>query len=134
MLDSTRLGSTVGTINNTATINTASSGGVAALRILGDTTLQGGGKLLMTDNVNNQIFGTNAEFRFINVDNTIAGTGQIGTSATMYLVNQTKGVINANQQGALTLRTDANIITNAGTMGPPGPPRRTAVSCCSIPR
>ncbi len=34
----------------------------------------------------------------------------------MILVNQTKGIINANQSVSLTVRTDGNIITNAGTM------------------
>ena len=70
----------------------------------------------MSDNVNNQIFGTSAGFQFVNVDNTISGAGAIGGGANMILVNQTKGVINANGFNALTVRTDANIITNAGTM------------------
>ncbi len=115
VIDSTRLG-LVGVINNTGTINESSTGATTALRIIGNTTLQGAGKLVMSDNVNNQIFGTNASFQLVNVDNVISGAGQIGTSATMSLVNQTKGVINANKTGSLTLRTDANIITNAGTI------------------
>ncbi len=115
--DNTRLG-LVGTINNTGTIQEAafSKNVVTAIRIIGNTTLQGGGQVVMSNSVNNQIFGTNSAFTLVNVDNTISGAGQIGTSATMTLVNQSKGVINANQAASLTLRTDAEIITNAGTM------------------
>jgi hypothetical protein len=115
--DNTRLG-LVGTINNTGTIQEAafSKNVVTAIRIIGNTTLQGGGQLVMSNSINNQIFGTNAAFNLVNVDNTISGAGQIGTAATMTLVNQSKGVINANQAASLTLRTDAEIITNAGTM------------------
>ena len=115
IVDSTRLG-LVGVINNTGTINAASSGGSTTLRIIGNTTLQGAGKVVMSDNVNNQIVGTSAGFQFANVDNTISGAGVIGGGANMILVNQTKGVINANASNALTVRTDGNIITNAGTM------------------
>ncbi len=83
---------------------------------MGDTTLQGGGNVVMSNSASNQIFGNNCAFHLINVDNTIAGAGVIGGAANMILVNQAKGVINANQETSLTVRTDAKIITNAGTM------------------
>ena len=86
------------------------------LRLVGDTTLQGGGNVVMSNNASNQIFGNSRAFHLTNVDNTIAGAGVIGGAANMILVNQAKGVINANQKTSLTVRTDANIITNAGTM------------------
>ena len=111
--------SLVGVINNTGTISEAASSkgsSSTVLRLMGDTTLQGGGDVVMSNNASNQIFGNNGAFHLTNVDNTIAGAGLIGGSANMVLVNQAKGVINANQKTSLTVRTDANIITNAGTM------------------
>ena len=111
--------SLLGVINNTGTISEAASSkgsSSTVLRLVGDTTLQGGGNVVMSNNASNQIFGNNGAFHLTNVDNTIAGAGVIGGAANMILVNQAKGVINANQKTSLTVRTDANIITNAGTM------------------
>src|ERR1700727_3398116 len=70
----------------------------------------------MSNSALNQIFASAASNTLVNVDNTVSGAGTIGGGANMFLVNQTKGIINANQSTALTVRTDANIITNAGTM------------------
>ena len=118
-LNDNTLLSLVGVINNTGTISEAASSkgsSSTVLRLMGDTTLQGGGNVVMSNNASNQIFGNNGAFHLTNVDNTIAGAGVIGGGANMILVNQAKGVINANQKTSLTVRTDANIITNAGTM------------------
>lgn len=52
----------------------------------------------------------------MNVDNTIAGGGQIGEGTSMFLVNQAKGVINANQAAALIVNTGGNVIANTGLM------------------
>ena len=71
-----------GVINNTGTIaeNQLSSGGSTNIRIASqNVTLQGGGKLTMTNNSLNQLFGNNAAFTLTNVDNTISGAGAIGT-------------------------------------------------------
>ena len=116
--DQTRLG-LAGVINNTGLIseNQTSNSGSTQIHIASqNVTLQGGGKLTMSNNSLNQIFGNAATDTLVNVDNTISGAGAIGGGANMFLVNQTKGVINANQSVALTVRTDGNIITNAGTM------------------
>ncbi len=97
----------VGTIDNTGTINMGSLGGNTDLRIGSQVvTLQGGGKLLMSSNGANLIFGNDARFHFINVNNTISGGGQIGTGTTMFLVNQS--TINANTPVGLTLNTGSN--------------------------
>ena len=118
VIDNTSL-TLVGVINNTltGTINEASAGSNTDLRIASQVvTLQGGGKLLMSDNINNRIFGNNASFKFVNVDNTISGSGQIGTGTTMLLVNQATGIINANQKAALVINTGSDIVRNGGTM------------------
>jgi len=109
----------VGTINNTTTIALAGVGntGNTDLRIAGQVaSLQGGGTLAMSNNANNRIYGTNANFQLVNVDNTIAGAGQIGVGASMLLVNKTGGTIRANQKAALVVNLDGNVIENAGTM------------------
>ena len=108
-----------GTINNTGTIllDQESLAGATSLHIASqNVTLTGGGQVLMSDNALNQIVGNAASNTLFNVNNVIAGSGQIGTSATMSLVNEAAGVINASGTASLTVRTDANIITNAGTM------------------
>ena len=84
-------------------------------------TLQGGGQVAMSNSALNQIFASAASNTLVNVDNTVSGAGTIGGGTNMVLVNQTKGIINANQTTALTVRTDANIITNTGTMRAPAP-------------
>ncbi len=50
------------------------------------------------------VIGNSASNTLVNVDNTISGAGEIGAAASMFLVNQTKGVINANQTTALIVR------------------------------
>ena len=114
IVDNTTL-SLVGAINNTGTISQASAGSATQIRIANqDVSLQGGGKLVMSNNLNNQIFGNNASFRLTNVDNTISGAGQIGTGQSMFLIN--KGIISANQKAALVINTGANVVVNTGTM------------------
>ncbi|MBS0643701.1 MAG: hypothetical protein JSS43_27890 [Proteobacteria bacterium] len=108
-----------GTINNAATIVASAVGSVGKtdLRIDGqNVVLQGGGSILMSNNANNQIYGSNAKNQFVNVNNTIAGSGALGVGATMFMTNQAAGVINANQKTALVVNFGANIMTNAGRM------------------
>ncbi len=112
----------LGTISNAGTISQAAVAGVSDIR-LGSSivTLTGGGKLLMSNNGNNRIYGNAPNYRLVNVNNTISGAGQLGT-AQMRLTNQAAGVINANQAasktvpGTLTLNTGQALITNAGLM------------------
>ena len=37
----------------------------------------------MSNNVNNRIYGNNAGFQLVNVNNTISGAGQIGAGTSM---------------------------------------------------
>jgi hypothetical protein len=79
--------------------------------------LTGGGKLTLSET-------TDYEMSFIsggtgsiltNVDNTIQGTGQIGQLGGLQLVNQSKGIISANQKFPLTVNA-AGGVSNAGLM------------------
>ncbi len=106
-----------GTINNTGTISLASAGNSTTLVISSPTvTLQGaGGQVILSNNSANDILGSAASFKLVNVNNTISGAGAIGNGgASMFLVNQ--GLINANQSLGLTVQTAGDAVTNTGTM------------------
>ena len=112
----------LGTISNAATISQTAVNGISDIRLGSPiVTLTGGGKLLMSNNGNNRIYGNAPNYRLVNVNNTISGAGQLGT-AQMRLTNQAAGVINANQAasktnpGTLTLNTGQALVTNAGLM------------------
>ena len=101
----------LGTISNAGTISLAAVNGVSDIHLASPiVTLTGGGKLSMSNNGNNRIFANAANYRLVNVNNTISGAGQLGVGQ-MRLTNQAAGVINANQAasktnpGTLTLNT-----------------------------
>jgi hypothetical protein len=73
-------------------------------------TLTGGGAVVMTDDANNTISGNGA---FVNVDDTIEGSGQI--SSLESFDNQSGAMIDANQGVPLTLYDQA-AATNEGTV------------------
>uniref|UniRef100_UPI003F9E7153 beta strand repeat-containing protein n=1 Tax=Mycobacterium sp. TaxID=1785 RepID=UPI003F9E7153 len=104
-----------GTIDNTGTIALNSSGDHTELQIIGaGVTLEGGGQLILSDNAANTIVGTGPNDTLTNVDNTIAGAGQIGSGdGTLTLVNEAHGTIEANDAGGtLTLETGTTITNN----------------------
>lgn len=105
-----------GTINNTGTIALGgiSATGVTDLRLSSQTvTLLGHGKVTLSNNANNRIFGNSGSYQLINMDNTISGAGQLGANQ-IELTNGKAGVINANQTTALTL--SSNDVVNNGLM------------------
>ena len=104
-----------GTIDNTGTIALNSTGDHTELQIIGDgLTIEGGGKLMLSDSSANAIVGTASTSTLTNIDNTIAGAGQIGSGdGTLTLVNQAHGTIDANVAGStLTLETGSRITNN----------------------
>jgi hypothetical protein len=110
-----------GTVKNTGIISLNGglhySGGyiIGALEIARDTILQGGGKITLTSvgGYSSSILGST----LTNVDNTISGSGQIGggEQTNAALVNENKGVIDANgpYNGGLTIYGG---VTNAGLL------------------
>ena len=104
-----------GAINNTGVISLLSAGNTTELVIGADTTLSGAGKVTLSDNPNNFIFGTAAATKLTNVDNTISGAGQLG-NGQMTLVNQAAGVVNATGANALILNTTGETVINAGLL------------------
>ena len=103
----------VGTITNTGTIAVNSGGTSTDLIINGDMTLNGGGTVTFSNNINNRIFGATATDRLTNVDNTIQGAGQIGANS-MALTNQ--GTIIANVSNTLTIDPSPSGAINSATL------------------
>jgi len=104
-----------GTINNTGTITVNSSGNTTNMILTSPTVLlTGGGLVSMSNNGANQIFGSVSGDTLINVNDTIAGSGNLGANQ-MTLVNGAKGVIDANQTTQLVVQTP-NFVTNLGLM------------------
>jgi hypothetical protein len=101
--------------SGTITINSAGSGNPTALDIANNTTLGGAGKLILTDFPYNQVVGGASATTLTNVNNTISGSGTIGSS-TLTLVNQSAGIIDATGNNALVLNTATNTITNGGLL------------------
>lgn len=94
-----------------------SGGASAALLIDGAVALSGGGSVLLDRSANNVIGAAGAGATLTNVEDVIAGAGQIGTGNTdLTLINS--GVIDGNSEhgSALVIDTGANTISNAGTL------------------
>ena len=103
-----------GMIVNTGTIELNSVGSETDLEILFQgATLTGAGKVILSDNSHNLIFGGTADTLLHNVDNTISGAGQIGAGQ---LTLNNAGTINATGNNALVIDTGIHLITNTGTL------------------
>ena len=103
-----------GIVDNTGTIALESTGSETNLEVLVESlTLRGGGRVVLSDNDHNVIFGGAASATLVNVDNTISGAGQIG-AGQMKLVNG--GKIVADGAHALVIDTGTNVVVNTGTL------------------
>ncbi len=101
-----------GTIDNKGTIALQSLGNFTDLVVSsGTTTLKGGGSVTLSNSSANRVFG-GVGSTLDNVDNTISGTGQLGTNANLSIVNRSGGVIDANQTGALLLNGGTPVTNN----------------------
>jgi VCBS repeat-containing protein len=103
-----------GTINNSGTIELASTGGQARLQVLANgLALEGGGHVELSDGNGNIIAGTTPDATLTNVDNTISGAGQLG-EGQLTLHNQ--GTVIASGSNTLTIDTGAAEVINSGTL------------------
>ncbi|MEO8927328.1 MAG: hypothetical protein ABI306_09205, partial [Caulobacteraceae bacterium] len=102
-----------GAIVNSGTIAAQGAGHATTLAIAQNTPLSGGGQVTLSDSLSNQIVGGVSAATLTNVDNTIAGAGTIG-SATLTLVNEAAGIVDATGPNALILATGSNTVANAG--------------------
>ncbi|RQY93163.1 Ig-like domain repeat protein [Burkholderia stagnalis] len=103
-----------GTIDNTGTIALGSTGDLTRFEVLvKSATLEGGGHVTLSDDSHNVIFGSTPDATLVNVDNTIAGAGQLG-AGQLTLVNE--GTIVASGANALVIDTGAHAVVNTGTL------------------
>jgi len=107
-------------LDNSGTITLGSSGNTTELLLLTNTTLSGGGSVVLGNSTTNYISGASAAVTLTNVDNTISGAGQLG-AGNLTLVNEASGVIKSVGSNALVLNTGANHVTNAGLLEGAGP-------------
>jgi hypothetical protein len=111
----------LGTITNQGTISVNSGGNNTGIEIGTTTgtvattvTLNGGGQILLSDNINNIILGGINGDTLINVNNTFSGGGQL--NGNLVLVNQSAGVFNASGTSGFTVNTGSNVTSNYGLL------------------
>lgn len=100
-----------GLFRNTGSINSSSNSTGVSIEILSDTTLSGGGKVVLSDSASNAISVSAGYCSLTNNDNTISGAGSIGQgSGSFTLINKANGIINANAAtNTLTLVHGINV-------------------------
>ena len=104
-----------GTYQNAGELSLEGGANSTLLKVSGgDVSLSGGGTVTLSDSANNLILGTASTDRLINVDQTIAGSGNIGGNF-MGLTNQ--GTIIANQPTLLIIDpSSSSDVTNTGVL------------------
>ncbi|MEO0794284.1 MAG: PEP-CTERM sorting domain-containing protein [Verrucomicrobiota bacterium] len=104
------------TVNNVSDINILSSGTTTTLRATGSGTvlLQGGGSVLLSNSAANRIEGDNSLSGFVNVDQTISGSGTIIDNSGSF---ENQSVIIANQSTPLIIDPATGIpMINSGIL------------------
>jgi VCBS repeat-containing protein len=105
-----------GAVDNTGSILLASVGNLTDLIIGANTTLTGGGAIVLTDNGANRLYGAAASDTLTNVDNIISGSGQLGIGQ-LTLINEASGIIAATgSTNVLTINLGASTLTNDGAV------------------
>ena len=106
-----------GTIVNSGTIGEQAAADATRIIITSAAaSLSGGGHVTLSASANNYIYASSGADVLTNVDNTIAGGGNLG-DGQLTLVNQAHGTIDANQAAAaLALNTGSATTTNLGLL------------------
>ncbi|HZL00223.1 MAG TPA: hypothetical protein VFC47_09995, partial [Caulobacteraceae bacterium] len=104
-----------GAIDNIGTISLQAVNNSTDLVVgAGGATLTGGGHIILGDDGNNRVQGATAAAALTNVNDTIAGGGQLGVGG-LTLINDATGVIDASATNtALILNVGATAVANAG--------------------
>jgi hypothetical protein len=97
------------TVNGTW--NLKSTGTATAMTFNGTQAIEGVGEIVLTDNVNNRIFGDGANVLSVDTDIVIRGSGGVGANATL----DNTGAIVA-EWASTTLNLQGNGVTNQGTL------------------
>jgi VCBS repeat-containing protein len=103
-----------GVINNTGSIELQAADDETDLQLVGTgITLEGGGRVVLSDNAENVISGTSPDATLTNIDNIISGAGKLG-DGQLILVNH--GEIDATGANALTIDSGSNAVINSGKL------------------
>jgi hypothetical protein len=109
--------SILGTITNNGTVSLSSTTTLTDLVPSGTVTLQGGGKVLLSDagmNNRNRIYSNTNGSVLDNIDNTISGAGEIFSNGRLSLTNEKAGIIDAT--GTNGLEIDNITVANRGIL------------------
>ncbi len=98
------------TLDNSGVISLNSGVYGSTMRLSSNTTLSGGGQVILNDSAGNLISRNSQAYILTNVDNTISGAGNIDPVQ----VNQAKGVIDATGTNNPLILAQAGVTTNAG--------------------
>jgi len=102
-----------GTLDNTGLIALAAASGRTSLLVSGPLTLGGHGTVALGNSYENLIEGVASGAVLTNIDNTIAGAGDLG-GGNLDLVNQAAGIVDASASISLILDTGSGTAVNAG--------------------
>jgi hypothetical protein len=110
-----------GTLAGAGTVMLNSINNFTGFELNANTTLSGGGKLILSDNGNNVIFANAVADTLTNTNDTISGSGQLGNGG-MSFANGAAGVVNATGTNAgLVLNFGTGTASNAGLIEATGP-------------
>ena len=98
------------TLNNSGVISLNSGAYGSSLTLSSNTTLSGGGHVILNDSAGNFITRNSQAYILTNVDNTISGAGNIDAVQ----VNQANGVIDATGTNNPLILAQSGVTTNAG--------------------
>ncbi|MDQ2859480.1 MAG: hypothetical protein M3T55_01870 [Pseudomonadota bacterium] len=102
-----------GVLNNARYVVLDATTGTARLVVAGAVTLAGGGEIFLGENSNDLLVGASTSVTLANIDNIIAGGGDLG-GGKLILVNGAKGQIQSEGATVLTIDSGANAVVNAG--------------------
>jgi hypothetical protein len=105
--------SLAGTVTNNGSLQVNSTGYATYLYINGNTTLNGSGTIVLSNNPNNYMRGASGTELLTNNGNTIEGSGTI---SALGIINNATGTILANQPAELFIQPNSNGFTNNGTV------------------
>jgi hypothetical protein len=103
-----------GTITNNGSIQVNATNSNTFLYVNGNTTLNGTGTVVLSNNTSNYIYGSAGTEVLTNNSNTIEGGGHIG-NGNLGLVNNAGGTVLANQPAELFIIPNSSGVTNNGT-------------------
>ncbi|MGH7996050.1 MAG: hypothetical protein ACREFX_06845, partial [Opitutaceae bacterium] len=99
-------------ISNAGTITLAPAANNSTLQFYANTTLSGGGSVVISGN---SVVNESGSQTLTNADNTIEGSGQVGSNG-LKVTNESAGTITANVGGTTLSLNGGGLVTNSGML------------------